>query len=198
MSDDVPGVEPLTTDPPALDARRAAAIATEHFGKRGTAAELGGERDRNFRIDTEEGDRYVLKVYNRTDDEGTIDFRTQAIRHVHDTDFDLPVMEIVPTVDGEPWASVTVDDETHLVQLFTFVTGRSASFEALDDDALSAYGASVARMGRALRGFFHPEAGYDIVWDLRHTSELRSLLDHVADGRRRAVAETVIDRRRCL
>ena len=188
MSDDVPGVELLTTDPPALDARRAAAIATEHFGKRGTAAELGGERDRNFRIDTEEGDRYVLKVYNRTDDEGTIDFRTQAIRHIHGTDFDLPVMEVVPTVDGEPWASVTVDDETHLVQLFTFVTGRSASFEALDDDALSAYGASVARMGRALRGFFHPEAGYDIVWDLRHTSELRSLLDHVADGRRRAVA----------
>jgi hypothetical protein len=52
----------------------------------------------------------------------------------------------------------------------------------------------VARVGRALRGFFHPAARYDILWDLRHTPRLRPLLDAVADPRRRAAARRALDR----
>lgn len=194
MNDNLPGSEPIITSPPAIDASRVLEIAESNFGKNGTASDLGGERDQNFRIDTTEGDRFVLKIFNRADGREVLDLRTQAIRHIQSTNLGLPVMEIVPTVDGDPWAAVNENSETYLVQMFTFVSGQKISFKDLNHDALYAYGESVARMGQALRGFFHPEAQYDILWDLRYASDFRALLDHVGDEQRRATAEHVLDR----
>ncbi|RBI59366.1 aminotransferase [halophilic archaeon] len=194
MIDELCGSKPIVTDPPAFDVAQASQIVDRDFGRFGTASELGGERDQNFHIDTDEGDAFVLKVFNPADDLGVIDFRTQAIQHAHRTDLDVPVMEIVQTTDGEPWTSVDANGETYLAQLYTFVPGQKPSFETLSSGDLFAYGESVARMGEALRGFFHPDAGYDILWDLRYASDFRSQLDLVADDQRRATAERVLDR----
>ncbi|ADJ17121.1 aminotransferase [Halalkalicoccus jeotgali B3] len=172
----------------------ASKIAERNFGKSGTALELGGERDQNFRIDTNCGNRFVLKIFNRADDPGVLDFRTQAIQHIQRTDLDLPVMNIVPTLDGDPWTSISENGDTYFGQLYTFVSGQKASLADFDDDALFAYGESIARTGQALRGFFHPDAQYDILWDLRHASDFRSVLDTISDDRRRATAELVLDR----
>ncbi|MFC4248755.1 aminotransferase class III-fold pyridoxal phosphate-dependent enzyme [Natribaculum luteum] len=191
---DVPlGAEPLVAQPPTFDESKAARIAERSFGKRGTVTELGGERDQNFRVDTDDGEAYVLKISSPADDSTALDLQTKALQHVCRTDPDLPVMRIVPTVDGSPWTSVE-DGETHFVRMFTHVPGQTASGEDLDYDSLYEYGAIVARLGKALRGFFHPDAEYDILWDLGHASELRSFLDSVADDQRRALAERVLDR----
>ncbi|WP_423746474.1 aminotransferase class III-fold pyridoxal phosphate-dependent enzyme [Haladaptatus sp. SPP-AMP-3] len=193
MNDNLRGSEPIVTDPPAVDTSRVSKIAESNFGKDGTASELGGERDQNFRVDTDEGKRFVLKIFNRADERGVLDFRTQAIQHIQSTNHDLPVMEIVPTVDGDPWTSIEENGKSYFVQMFTFVSGQKVSFEGLDDDTLYAYGESVAKMGQALRGFFHSEAQYDILWDLRHASDFRSLLESVSDDQRRDTAEKVLD-----
>src|SRR5262249_2969704 len=50
------------------------------------------------------------------------------------------------------------------------------------------------RLGRALRGFFHPAADYEILWDLTHALKLRPLLAHLGDPGRRAQLERVLDR----
>lgn len=194
MSDELRGSKPILTALPDIDTARASEITERVFGKPGTATELGGERDRNFRIDGQDGGAFVLKIFNPADERGAIEFRTQAIQHIHQTDLDLPVMEIVPTVDGEPWATVSAHEETYFAQLYTFVSGRKPVFEELSRDALVAYGERVAQMGKALRGFFHPDAGYDILWDLRYASDFRTLLEHLANDKRRALAERVLDR----
>jgi 4-aminobutyrate aminotransferase-like enzyme/aminoglycoside phosphotransferase (APT) family kinase protein len=192
MTDDPPGTDPLVVSPPAVDASRARAIAAREFGRVGEVTALGGERDQNFRLDTADA-AYVLKISNSQDGPETLDLQTEAIRHVSRTS-DVPVMEVVPTVDGDPWATVTVDGETHLVRLFTLVPGEEPSVEDLSEAALFDYGASVAEVGVALRGFFHPEARYEILWDLRYAPDLRALVPHVADDERRALAERVLDR----
>ncbi|WP_049972580.1 aminotransferase class III-fold pyridoxal phosphate-dependent enzyme [Haladaptatus cibarius] len=193
MSDNLQGSEPIVTDPPAVDTSRVSEIAKRNFGKSGTVSELGGERDQNFRIETDKGDGFVLKIFNRADGREILNFRTQAIQHIQSTDHDLPIMEIVPTNDGDPWTSVDENGETYFVQMYTYVSGQKVSLGDLDDDALYAYGVSIAKMGQALRGFFHPEAQYDILWDLRHASDFRSLLENVSDDQRRDTAERVLD-----
>ena len=193
MTGSPPGTDPLVVSPPSFDASRAAAIAARQFGVTGEVTELGGERDQNFRLDTDDG-AYVLKISNAQDGSETLDLQTEAIRHVTRTAPDLPVMQVVPTVDGEPWAAVGADGETHLVRLFTLLPGEEVSGAALSETALFEYGASVAKVGEALRGFFHPEARYEILWDLRYAPELRSLVAYVSDDERRALAERVLDR----
>ncbi|MFO7925989.1 aminotransferase class III-fold pyridoxal phosphate-dependent enzyme [Natronomonas sp.] len=193
MRETLRGIAPLVASPPAFDATRAEHIAAQRFGELGAATELGGERDQNFRIDTDDG-RYVLKISNHTDGPETLDVQAEALRHISRTAPDLPVMQPVPTVEGNPWTAVEMDGETHLIRLFTFLPGGSPSGGTLDEDALYEYGGTVARVGRALRGFFHPDARYEVLWDLRYTSDLRELIYAIKDDQRRALAERVLDR----
>ena len=193
MSEEPRGAAPIVTDPPPIDAVRASAIVESTFAKHGAATELGGERDRNFRIDADDGDAYVLKIFNPADDRGVIEFRTKALQHIHRVDRDLPVMELIPTSDGQSWATITDRGDTYFAHLYSLVPGRKPPFKELSDDALFAYGEHIAKVGKALRGFFHPEAEYEILWDLRYASDFRTLLDHVADDERRATATRVLD-----
>jgi 4-aminobutyrate aminotransferase-like enzyme/Ser/Thr protein kinase RdoA (MazF antagonist) len=188
-----PATDRLAVAAPALDVPAAAALAEAAYGLRGTCTTLGGERDQNFRLDTAEG-AYVLKVSNAADDAAVLDLQAQALAHLARQDPGLPVMRLVPTVDGAPWTVADDAGTRHLVRLFTHMPGRAVAAQALDGEALRAYGAVVARTGRALRGFFHPAARYDILWDLRHTLRLRSLLDAVGEAPRRALAARVLDR----
>src|SRR5204863_3823677 len=66
--------------------------------------------------------------------------------------------------------------------------------EELDEQALFAWGVTVARLGRAMRGFFHPAAGYPIQWNIARALDLRPLAGHVAEPDRRALVELVLDR----
>jgi hypothetical protein len=80
------------------------------------------------------------------------------------------------------------------VQLVTFLDGRVAVPREFDLDALHVFGATVARVGRALRGFFHPGAGRTLLWDAKHALDLRPLLAEVEDPGRRAAAASALDR----
>lgn len=190
---DGPAFTPLTAPTPALDLGRAADLLEGAYGLDGTLSELGGERDQNVRVDADDG-AYVLKISNPADGAGDLDLQNAAMAHVRETDPDLPVMELQETIDGDPWTTIDVDGDECLVRVFTFLPGRIATADELDRDALVAYGADVARVGRALRGFFHPDARYEILWDIRHALRLRDLLDAVDDPARREVAARVLDR----
>lgn len=194
MTVDLTGSAPLVEPAPSIDPETVADLASRLFGVDGIPTALGGERDRNFRIDAAD-EKYVLKVSNPADGPGVLDLQTRALGHLAETEPDLPVMRVVSTTEGSDWAAVDIEGVgTHHVRLFTHCPGRRASPEELDHEALHRYGRGVARVGRGLQGFFHPEARYDILWDIRHAPELRSLLDAVDDPRRAAVAEAVLDR----
>src|SRR5581483_2034413 len=63
----------------------------------------------------------------------------------------------------------------------------------LPDDAVRAYGATHARLTLALRGFFHPAAGRELLWDLAHAARLRPIVAAIKDARRRRLVESVLD-----
>ncbi|HEX3326871.1 MAG TPA: homoserine kinase, partial [Actinomycetota bacterium] len=73
---------PLETAPPELSAEIAEDILRTVFGIRGAAAQLDSERDLNFRIATPEGNRFVLKISNPSDDPRVLDMQTRAMLHI--------------------------------------------------------------------------------------------------------------------
>jgi 4-aminobutyrate aminotransferase-like enzyme/Ser/Thr protein kinase RdoA (MazF antagonist) len=187
--------DPLTTSPPRFARGEAEAIARRLFGVSGDVAPLDSERDQNFRLTTRDGRSYLLKISNHADDFGAIEMQTQAMLHIGRHDPGLPVMRPLPTADGSYFGRA--EDERgrlHLVRLLTFVPGRMVDSVDLDAGAIRRFGSTVARMGLALRGFFHPAAGYRILWDLKLTPELRPLLDAVREPQHRDTAQRVLDR----
>jgi 4-aminobutyrate aminotransferase-like enzyme/Ser/Thr protein kinase RdoA (MazF antagonist) len=188
-------LDPLQSPPPVFDPAEVARIADRVFERPGSLSPLASERDLNFRLDGDDGRSFLLKVQNPADDVSVVEFQTEAILHVERRDHDLPVMRLVPTAGGDHWAAVPGDDgRISLVRLFTFLDGHNPETEELDEQALRAWGVTVARLGRALRGFFHPAANYPILWDVRRAPILRPMLAHVADPAQRALVEGVFDR----
>jgi 4-aminobutyrate aminotransferase-like enzyme/Ser/Thr protein kinase RdoA (MazF antagonist) len=188
--------DPMETRPPAFGEDAARQILREGFGVESSFLQpLAGERDQNFRVDTAGGQLFVFKISNPADDEPILAMQAAALRHIERVDPGLPVMRALPTAAGESWVEVPgPDGRSYPARLFTFLPGRVIANTALTADALRSHGQTTARLGRALRGFFHPAADYEIVWNITHFPKLRPLLSHLSDGQRRAQAERILDR----
>jgi 4-aminobutyrate aminotransferase-like enzyme/Ser/Thr protein kinase RdoA (MazF antagonist) len=169
----------LDSTPPRFSLDDAARIAEDRFGVQGKASALGSERDQAFLLDGG-----VLKISNPSEDEAVLDLEEAAIAHVAALDPELPVARpLAPraTVDG------------HQVRMFERRYGHNGGPE-LDDSAVWEIAAMHARLCLALRSFFHPAAGRELLWDVHHAPRLRPLLDEIADPSRRALVARVLDR----
>ena len=80
----------------------------------------------------------------------------------------------------------------HEVRLFERRHGHKAGPE-LDDDAVREVAETHARLCLALRSFFHPAAGRELLWNLRSASLLRPLLGEIAEPERQALAARALD-----
>jgi 4-aminobutyrate aminotransferase-like enzyme/Ser/Thr protein kinase RdoA (MazF antagonist) len=173
----------LDSAPPQFTADEAAQIAADVFGIRGSASALGSERDQAFLL--EDGDRGgVLKISNGSEDEGVLDLEEAAIAHIAAVDPELPVARpLAPraTFDG------------HQVRLFERRRGHEGGPE-LDDVAVRDIAVVHARLCLALRSFFHPAAGRELLWDVRAAPRLRTLLDEIDDPGRRSLVARALDR----
>ncbi len=87
-------------------------------------------------------------------------------------------------------------DGDHHVRMYDVLPGRHRDRRrsSCRDAALADWGATTARLGRALRGFFHPAAQRTMLWDIQHAARTRELLGAIRDDRHRALVERVLDR----
>ena len=187
----------LEATPPRFSASAVARIAADLFGiDGGTAVDLGSERDQTFLVEGPGGSG-VVKISNLGEKPETLDLEAEAILHVARVDSELPVARplVVSSEAGAAAYRTTVEgpDGTHLVRLFERLEGHDGGPE-LADDAVREYGVTHARLNLALRSFFHPAAGRNLLWDLGHAASLRPLGESIADPRRRRLVETVLDR----
>jgi 4-aminobutyrate aminotransferase-like enzyme/Ser/Thr protein kinase RdoA (MazF antagonist) len=173
----------LEATPPAYTPEQVARIAAEVFGVEGEAVDLGSERDQTFLIE-DGGDGAILKISNSAEEGDVLDFEAAAIAHVAAVDPELPV--------ARPLAPRAMF-EGHHVRLFERLRGRKGGPD-LSDSALRAYGETHARLNLALRSFFHPAAGRELLWDVRQTPRLRDVLHAIEDDGRRALVERAVAR----
>src|SRR5215211_1132983 len=190
----------LEATPPSFTADDVARIAAELFGLDGRVTDLGSERGQTFLAEGQAGSG-VLKFSNLGEQAATLDFEAAAILHILQVDPELPVAQPREIADAAGAAAyrTTVEgpDGTHFVRLFERMHGRrggGAGAPDLSDAAVRAYGETHARLNRALRGFFHPAAGRELLWDLAHAAKLRPHVDTISDPDRRRLVEAVIDR----
>jgi 4-aminobutyrate aminotransferase-like enzyme/Ser/Thr protein kinase RdoA (MazF antagonist) len=173
----------LESAPPRFTAEDAAGIAADLFGFHGTASDLGSERDQTFLLDDGRAGR-VLKISNSGEDAAALDLEEAAIAHVAVVDPHLPV--------ARPLAPRAAFDGHH-VRLFERGLGRKGGPE-LGDAAVREIAAVHARLCLALRSFFHPAAGRELLWNVRATPRLRPLLADLLDPGRRELVGRAVDR----
>lgn len=198
----------LTGVRPTLQAEDAVTIAAELFGVDAQSAhDLGSERDRTFALEGADGARTaIVKISNAHEDPDVLDMEAAAALHVAAVDPELVVAlpwraravgGSGPARAGDDPAALRASwtrDESHWVRLYSLLPGHShVDTVTLSDDALIAWGATMARLGRALRGFAHPKAHRVMLWDIQHALRCRSMLGEIRDPDARSLVARTLD-----
>jgi 4-aminobutyrate aminotransferase-like enzyme len=157
-----------------LDDSTITAVVGEHFGFHGTVrAHFNSECDQSALIVDEFGDERVVKISNDAGSVDEMDLEGRAALWAHQVDPGLPIAVPLLTVTGELHAQTP-----RLVRLYERLPGRASVDGAmLSPTAVKEYGATTARLGLALRGFFHPAAGRRSPWHVESRHHLGTVDD---------------------
>ncbi|MFT6943460.1 MAG: hydroxylysine kinase [Yoonia sp.] len=196
-------IDLLNHDAPAFTSEQAAELARDIYGITGVVHKLSAEKDANFQISLPSGEAALLKITNAAEDCGVTDMQTAALMHLMAVDSTLPVPHVCQTLTGQASQIIAgppgknADQnlgQHHVVRLLTYLEGTVLS-TVVDGVALHRdIGALLARLTRALRGFFHPAAGHVLQWDIKQAHRLRPMLDAVEDTDLRHRLTHLLDR----
>ena len=184
----------LEAQAPAFSNQEAEAIARRAFDIDASAQPLASERDQNFHLRAKDGNEWVLKIANPAEKPEILDMQTQALLHIGRTDPSLPIPRVKVTPDGALFHEIDgADGRRFIVRVLSFLPGQLLGDATLHPALLRDVGAMAARIARALRGFFHPAARHELLWDLTQAPALRARTHHIEEEERRRVVEDVLE-----
>ena len=166
------------TSKPALTPDDAEALLAERFGITGTLRVLDGYRDLNFRVDADDGRRFVFKIYNPLEARAYIDLQDVALRRLADAG-----------IEGCPQPVATDEAGESIIRLLTWVEGKSlADVRPHNAELLEDVGRLVGRVDRTVADLDLGDANREIEWDPRHAYDtVTERLSDIDDPSRRAL-----------
>jgi 4-aminobutyrate aminotransferase-like enzyme/Ser/Thr protein kinase RdoA (MazF antagonist) len=185
----------LETTAPNFPPARVKESIQELFGLEGDLSPLESERDQNFCLTTQNGEKLVVKIANKAEKKEVVDFQIKALEHIAVADPGLLVPRVIPSMNGKAIEVIQAKDGSqHLIRVLTYLTGRNPYENPTHFPLLRATGKYLARLGLALRGFFHPAADFELLWDAKQASKLKQYVDYVPDPQQREMVTYYLDR----
>ena len=179
---------------PAFSTQEAEVIARRAFDIQASAHPLDSERDQNFRLRAEDGSEWVLKIANPAENPMLLDMQTRALLHIAQVDPSLRIPRVKATPDGALFHEIDGSNgQRFIVRVLSFLPGQLLRDVTLHPALGRDVGAMTARLARSLRGFFHPAARHELLWDLTQAPALRTLTHHIEDQGRRCVVDELLD-----
>lgn len=172
----------LRTSPQSFGVAEGERIARDIYGLAVSISALPGERDSNFHLRTAhapeagaaavDSREFVLKILEVASDAESTDCLVRVLDHLAEQDPTLPVPRLLPTLRGETVGRFKRDAIDYVSCLVTFLPGRLLTHVPPSATLLQNVGATLARVDRALQGFFHPSLTRRLAWDVRRLGEL--------------------------
>ena len=165
-------------------------IAFEIFNIQGSAKPLPGEIDFNFKIDTADGQQYILKVSRPDQNEDYLDFQQKLLLYASEHAKDLTSPHVIPDRQGKLISEIKDDfGQIRKVRLLSWISGRVWSGVNPQLEGLRySLGEQCGKLTRALQGFHHPEAHREFVWDVAQGDWTTAHLQLLDDGQKEIVS----------
>jgi Ser/Thr protein kinase RdoA (MazF antagonist) len=176
---------------PAFSEEDARRLARRHYDLDVSVRALPGYSDQNFRLRTEQGDTFVLKIANAAEDLAALAFQQAALAHLAACRLPFRTPRVRPTRTGALLTTATgISGLRHPVWMVTFLPGRTFAETAPHPPALlRSLGRAFGLLDAALEPFTHPAMHRTLTWDLRHYDGLYDRLDDLHPPARRALVE---------
>ncbi|WP_162619785.1 phosphotransferase [Salinicola acroporae] len=165
-------------------------VLAERFGLAATLEPLSGERDCNFRAETADGQRYLLKFTHPAERQAVSDFQVRALMHLATHDPALPIPRVLRDRDGDPAPPLRLDDgRVSHVRLSTFLPGTPLADRVASPRFQFRLGGWLARVDIALADFDHPVRELSMPWDLQRADDLLPQTDSLDDPSRQRIRD---------
>jgi len=183
----------LRTSPQSFGVAEGERIARELYGLAVSVSILPGERDSNFHLRTAETQTrdFVLKIQDVAIDADSNDCLVSVLDHLAEQDPGLPVPRLFPTLRGEAVGRFNRDGIDYATCLVSFLPGRLLAETSAGAALLQNVGATLARVDRALQGFFHPSLTRRLAWDVRRLGELAEFSAAIESAPLREIVEKI-------
>lgn len=149
----------------------------EHlYGISTTATPLPSERDQNFLLQTEGGEKFVLKIANALENEELLQAQNQVLRHLaQQVDF---CPRVLLTLTGEEMTtSESKSGTSHFIRLINYLPGIPlGELTPQTSELLRDLGSKIGQLDRALSDVDHAALHRDFHWDL--ANGMRVIQDH--------------------
>ena len=189
------GSDSLNEAPPNCSGEFARELLRRIYAIDGQVSQLACERDQIFAVKTEADPGFVLRLTNPAEDRQVTNFQTEAMLHLNRLAPELPVPRVVAGTNGEAEIEVSLaDGRQSIARLITLLPGVAlASVPERNPDLRDSMAEHIAKMGFAFRGFFHPAANHELLWDMKQALKLRELLPYLKDKITRRLVEQGLD-----
>ncbi len=186
----------LRTSPPSFGIAEGERIVRDFYGLAASITPLPGERDCNFRLRTAdapgvESREFVLKILDVAADVGSTECLIAVLDHLAEQDPALPVPRLFPTQQGDAIGRFSRDGIDYAACLVSFLPGQLLADSAPSGALLHHVGVTLARIDRALQGFFHPSLTRRLAWDVRRLPELAEFSSYIDPPALRSAVEKV-------
>lgn len=173
----------VSTDYPSqtITVEQAAHFVEEVYGIKGEVNPLDGEVDFNFKITSDTGSAYTLKISRKGITEQELDFQEKIMSHLGRQN--IPIHIPIPVASKEGKMYETVQDEAgddRWIRLQTWVAGEMmGNVNPLTADLLNSWGKACGYLSKGLESFDHAAAHKVYKWDpseVLHTKKYFSYL----------------------
>ena len=176
-----------------IDAARMALL--EHFDLDAGLTPLDSERDQNFRADTANGRRFLVKISNSAEKPDVIDFENALMTHLDQARLPFATPRPIRARDGSFAARISGSNRVfHALRVQSWLPGRGLYQVEGDASLRFELGESLALLTRSLDGFDHVGARRELLWDLQQFPRLESRLRFVDDAELRGLIATFLTR----
>ena len=157
---------------PQFIAHKAQQIAQDIFGIQGQLTPLPSERDQNFLLHAESGDKYVLKIANATEEIALLEAQNLAMTHLNQHGVTCP--QVIHSNSRKGIREIkSSTGETHAVRLVSYLPGTPyGEVRRQTPQLFQDLGSYLGRLDRALASFDHPAIHRDFHWDLANALEV--------------------------
>ena len=173
---------------PRFSPEEAAELARSLYGVSGDLRALPSERDQNFRLTTDDGEVFVLKISGAGEQRSILELQHAALDHLAGRFEGTEWPRVCRTKEGSGITRIDGRDGLrHLVRMLTYIEGRPlCEIKPHSPDLLRDLGAFLGRMTRAFTDFCHTEKQPDLIWNMDNGPDVvRRYAGHIPDADRR-------------
>ena len=158
---------------PPFSPDEARVVAQQNYNLEPAAVSaLPSELDRNYRLQSASGERYVLKIAHRSVSDSVLDLQNKTLRHLRKTMDIFP--QIIPAASGEEIIRIhTNDGEGYRARMLRYIEGVPlCDFRPHSDALLADIGRQLGKLSAAMQGFSHQEKRLHYRWNIGNLSQV--------------------------